>query len=128
VNEFKQGLIKVLGREVPFIMPDIILAKEEAWGTIAVSIAVAKELEARGITECYLVSSWDHLPRIVYIWYKMRAFSIYLTYVDPRLTKRLLREPIELVRTVFSLGKHIPKFKRKKIAENSSISLQVVST
>jgi hypothetical protein len=97
-----------------FIMPEIVLAKVDAWGTIAETVAVAKELKERGITECYLVSSWYHLPRIILIWWRMGTFSVYVAIAWAMPVKNLLTEWYKLFGTILLSKKLIPNFRERK--------------
>jgi hypothetical protein len=88
----------------PFIMPDIVLAEEDAWGTVAETLAVMKELQKRGISECYVVSSRYHIPRIMVIWNHIGSFKVigHVAIKDSKAKpKMVLFEPAKFLATLF---------------------------
>jgi hypothetical protein len=96
----------------PFIMPEIVLAKKDAWGTIAETLAVMEELRERNIHECMVVSSNYHIPRIMIIWNHVGEFKVthYVAVKHSKVkTTTVLYEPVKLFATLFFPKKFIPE-------------------
>ncbi len=101
-----------------FIMPEIVLVKADAWGTLPESVVVAEELKARGIFECYVVSSWYHIPRIMFIWSRMKAFNVHTVCAWAFPFKNVLTEWYKLLGTMLFRKKRIPDLREKEGKKN----------
>ena len=62
----------------------IIIAKEDGWGTFQETVVSLEEVQEMEIEEMLVVSSWYHVPRILFIWFLLNRNQIKVSPVFTR--------------------------------------------
>lgn len=62
----------------------IVTVREDVWGTIDESKAVAKELRLRGVESFFVITSWHHMFRVQKIWKLIKGFDVTPVYAKKK--------------------------------------------